>query len=70
MTRLIPPALPVNLVVRPRLMQQIESPITLITAPSGFGKTSLLNQWRTERMKSEGGAPSWANWRSKASGAS
>ena len=38
-----------NLVIRSRLIQQIKTPITLITAPSGFGKTTLLNQWRTEQ---------------------
>ena len=57
-TRLIPPALPANLVVRQRLMEQLGSPITLITAPSGFGKTTLLSQWRTRRMRAEGKAPS------------
>lgn len=51
--RVTPPALPANLVNRPHLLQQINMPITLITAPSGFGKTTLLNQWRSERMKAE-----------------
>ncbi len=44
-TRLIPPTLPANLITRRRLIEQIESPITLVTAPSGFGKTTLLRQW-------------------------
>lgn len=55
--RVTPPALPANLVNRPHLLQQINTSITLITAPSGFGKTTLLNQWRSERMSAsrEGG---------------
>ncbi len=50
LTRLIPPALPTSLIARPRLLQQISTPITLVTAPSGFGKTTLVNQWRTARL--------------------
>jgi LuxR family transcriptional regulator, maltose regulon positive regulatory protein len=53
-TRLIPPTLPNNLVPRPRLMRQLDLPITLISAPSGFGKTTLLSQWRAEKMSSSG----------------
>ena len=41
-----PPVLPNNLVSRPRLLSQITSSITLITAPAGFGKSTLLNNWR------------------------
>ena len=50
LTRLIPPALPTSLIARPRLLRQISTPITLVTAPSGFGKTTLVNQWRTARL--------------------
>jgi len=35
-------------VQRPRLVSRIEqadSPLMLVVAPSGFGKTSLLTQW-------------------------
>lgn len=46
LTKIHPPALPAKLVTRPRLTQRITAPITLITAPSGFGKTTLLNEWR------------------------
>lgn len=44
--RLAPPALPPNLVARRRLTQRIHTPLTLIYAPSGFGKTTLVNEWR------------------------
>ena len=40
------PALPLQLVTRPRLNRQINSPLTLIYAPSGFGKSTLVNDWR------------------------
>ena len=40
------PELPNQLLPRPRLTRQIQTPITLISAPSGFGKSTLLNDWR------------------------
>jgi LuxR family transcriptional regulator, maltose regulon positive regulatory protein len=42
----IPPARP-NRVPRPRLIEQlsISKPLTLIAAPAGFGKTTLLSDW-------------------------
>ncbi len=46
MNWLIPPALPENAIERPRLTRQLTRPIALITAPSGYGKTTLLNQWQ------------------------
>ena len=46
MNWLIPPALPENAIDRPRLTRQLTRPIVLITAPSGYGKTTLLNQWQ------------------------
>ena len=39
MTKVNVPALPLQLVARPRLTRQITAPLTLIYAPSGFGKT-------------------------------
>lgn len=45
MTKFNLPALPLQLVRRPRLTRQITTPLTLIHAPSGFGKTTLLNDW-------------------------
>lgn len=42
-----------NLVPRPRLSKQLEEGIgrklTLISAPAGFGKTTLLSEWRMTR---------------------
>lgn len=44
-TKVMVPLLPQKLLKRPRLMQQINTPLTLIYAPSGFGKSTLLNSW-------------------------
>jgi LuxR family maltose regulon positive regulatory protein len=41
-----PPALPHVLIGRRRLTERIKTPITLLVAPSGFGKSTLLNEWR------------------------
>lgn len=46
LTKVHPPALPQKLVARRRLTQRIRGPITLLIAPSGFGKSTLLNEWR------------------------
>lgn len=43
-----PPTLPPILVTRPRLTSQINTPIIFITAPAGFGKSTMLNAWRQE----------------------
>jgi LuxR family maltose regulon positive regulatory protein len=44
----IPPPLP-NLVERPRLIERLNAglhgKLTLISAPAGFGKTTLLSEW-------------------------
>ena len=44
-----PPARP-KLVPRPRLVERLNAglrkPLTLISAPAGFGKTSLMSEWR------------------------
>jgi LuxR family maltose regulon positive regulatory protein len=47
-TRLAPPALPARLVERRRLTQRIHTPLALVYAPSGFGKSTLLNEWRQQ----------------------
>lgn len=48
-TKLHVPRPPVQLVRRPhlveRLQQAVERPLTLIAAPAGFGKTTLLSTW-------------------------
>ncbi len=46
LTKIKPPSLPDNLITRPRLIRNIKQPVTIIHAPSGFGKSTLLNEWR------------------------
>ncbi len=46
LTKVNPPAFPRKLVARPRLVQRMNAHVTLLTAPSGFGKSTLLNEWR------------------------
>jgi LuxR family maltose regulon positive regulatory protein len=46
LTKFKPPALSQKLITRPRLTQRINAPVTLISAPNGFGKTTLINEWR------------------------
>lgn len=47
--KLMPPRLTGTLVDRPRLMdrlgQSLDLPLTLVIAPAGFGKTTLVRQW-------------------------
>jgi LuxR family maltose regulon positive regulatory protein len=45
-TRLRPPALPHNLIDRPRLTQRMTTPVVLLVAPGGYGKSTVLNAWR------------------------
>ena len=49
-TKLFVPPARANLVVRPRLFERLEAglrdKLTLIAAPAGFGKTTLLSAWR------------------------
>jgi LuxR family maltose regulon positive regulatory protein len=45
-TKVNAPVLPQKLLSRPRLTQQIDTPLTLIYAPSGFGKSTMLNDWK------------------------
>ncbi len=48
-SKLAPPALPPDLVPRPRLLGELRSgqarTLTLVCAPVGYGKTTLLSQW-------------------------
>jgi LuxR family transcriptional regulator, maltose regulon positive regulatory protein len=49
-TKLFVPPARANLVVRPRLFERVDAglhhKLTLIAAPAGFGKTTLLSAWR------------------------
>ena len=51
-TKLSPPPLPREFVPRPRLVAQINravrGPLTLLSAPAGFGKTSLVTEWAAQ----------------------
>ena len=53
-TKFYIPPLPPRFVVRPRLLQQLNSreqeKLTFICAPAGFGKSSLLSEWRAGQM--------------------
>ncbi|MGK5742150.1 LuxR C-terminal-related transcriptional regulator [Micromonospora sp. URMC 103] len=48
-SRLTPPALPEPVVARPRLLRRLDAgsagPVTLVSAPAGWGKTTLLASW-------------------------
>jgi LuxR family maltose regulon positive regulatory protein len=51
--KLQPPRLHPSLIVRERLLAQLdvalEQPVTLLSAPAGFGKTTLVRQWLAAR---------------------
>jgi len=55
--KLQPPRLRTGLVPRGRLLERLdaghEGALTLITAPAGFGKTTLANQWVSSRYEAE-----------------
>ncbi len=52
--KVTPPRVPRHQVARPRLQSDRadlrEQPLLLVQAPAGFGKTSLLAQWRREHL--------------------
>ena len=54
-TKLFIPPLREELVRRPRLLNQLDDnhnqPLILVTAPAGFGKTTLISCWVTRRQK-------------------
>jgi LuxR family maltose regulon positive regulatory protein len=53
-TKLHPPRLRADLVDRPRLIARLSAhlrPVTLIAAPAGFGKTTLLTAWLAARQQ-------------------
>jgi LuxR family maltose regulon positive regulatory protein len=57
-TKLFIPALRPQFVPRPRLVERIQTgllgKLTLIAAPAGFGKTTLLAEWLAQRQKAKG----------------
>ncbi|NTU80663.1 MAG: AAA family ATPase [Chloroflexales bacterium] len=60
-TKLYAPLPRADTVARPQLLHRLGQGLsqgrrlTLVSAPAGFGKTTLVSQWLTERMKDEGG---------------
>lgn len=60
--KVTPPRVPRHLVARPGLMsgqpQFSDRPVVLVQAPAGFGKTSLLAQWRREHL-AQGAVVAW-----------
>src|SRR5262245_32781052 len=63
-TKLRPPLPRPSLVERPRLLRGLDAAargkLSLVSAPAGFGKTTLLLQWR-ERLRRSGVAVGWLN---------
>src|SRR5215216_7300342 len=55
-TKLLPPSPRFEEVPRPMLLNQLDAgsarELTLIGAPAGYGKTTLLNQWRRAEEES------------------
>jgi LuxR family maltose regulon positive regulatory protein len=56
-SKMQPPRLPAVLVERTALLTRLEgsllSPVTLVQAPAGFGKTTLITQWIEKRHSDE-----------------
>ena len=65
--KVTPPRVPRDLVTRSRLLSADpglrDHPVVLVQAPAGFGKTSLLAQWRREHL-AQGAVVAWV-WRSR-----
>ncbi len=63
-TKLYIPPVSANAVSRPRLLrrldQSLEHPLTLLSAPAGFGKTTLLSDWIAQAAATLNPAPAVA----------
>src|SRR5690349_6946050 len=57
-TKLYIPPPRLNIVLRPRLSERLSAglhrKLTLISAPAGFGKTTLISAWLTSRTEDRG----------------
>jgi LuxR family maltose regulon positive regulatory protein len=66
--QVMPPRVPRNLVARARLVSSgarlRNQAVVLVQAPAGFGKTSLLAQWRREHL-SQGAVVAWLSAQSR-----
>jgi LuxR family maltose regulon positive regulatory protein len=62
--KVTPPRVPRDLFIRSRLKaddaQFNDRPVTVVQAPSGFGKTSLIAQWRREHL-AHGAVVAWVS---------
>ncbi len=61
------PRVPRHHVTRPRLQadnERFDKPVVLVQAPAGFGKTSLLAQWRREHL-ARGAVVAWLSAQSQ-----
>src|SRR5688500_524763 len=71
-TKLSVPPARAQLVVRPRLFERLEAGLrgrlTLIAAPAGFGKTTLLSAWLAEAATTAAGGSLPFGWVSLDSG--
>ena len=60
--KVMPPRVPRHLLTRSRLLaadaRLADQPVVLVQAPAGFGKTSLLAQWRLEHL-ARGAVVAW-----------
>ena len=65
-TKLFTPSVRPNLVSRSRLLEQLnfglQKPLTLVSAPAGYGKTTLLTEWIASLQKSKGTQSSKICW--------
>ena len=63
--RLAPPRLPNALVERERLLSALDgalfTPLTLLSAPAGFGKTTLLATWASRHTRRRSPGSRWMN---------
>ncbi|RPI80553.1 MAG: hypothetical protein EHM41_22495, partial [Chloroflexi bacterium] len=65
-TKFFIPPIRTGLVSRPRLMKTLENalrlPLSIITAPPGFGKTTLITEWLQSVQKSQSTPPHCIAW--------
>jgi LuxR family maltose regulon positive regulatory protein len=63
MAKFHPPRLPASLIERPHLLERLdaglEHKLMLLSAPAGFGKTTLVSQWIRTRFPRDDGAVAW-----------
>lgn len=52
LTKIIAPTLPQDHILRPRLIRRLKTPVAFVFAPSGYGKSTLLNEWRESNNSS------------------